>query len=229
MAQEDIKKKERKEYKRKWWETRRKNETPSETTLRLKKKADRARAKRASESIADGIARREEQARKQRDRRKKARKEKRWKEILRRRGERKTCEENMDQKSDVDTEKNTKKKCLGCCEEEVQTYFIPCGHNGFCTKCSIRCFKETNKCPFCKQIVKDVMNWFTGERTKINDGNYMDFDECIACGGQGYLINCSFCDVLIHQACARVWDSALICPMCTNEDENFSEEDYLPP
>jgi len=46
--------------------------------------------------------------------------------------------------------------CTVCWEKTSEVMIDPCGHSGFCVECMTNCIKEKDKCPICRQVMKQV-------------------------------------------------------------------------
>ncbi|KAJ1452680.1 hypothetical protein M885DRAFT_444615, partial [Pelagophyceae sp. CCMP2097] len=46
--------------------------------------------------------------------------------------------------------------CAVCCDANVDTVLIPCGHALFCRSCATRAQRDSDKCPICRQRVIHV-------------------------------------------------------------------------
>ena len=49
--------------------------------------------------------------------------------------------------------------CKICCDKEIDTVFVPCGHIAACRTCALRF--EGESCPICKQLVCLVVKTYT--------------------------------------------------------------------
>lgn len=47
-------------------------------------------------------------------------------------------------------------QCTVCWEKTSEVMIDPCGHSGFCVECMTNCIKEKDKCPICRQVMKQV-------------------------------------------------------------------------
>ncbi len=55
-----------------------------------------------------------------------------------------------------DTDANVLKQCVVCCVKEYNTVLMPCRHLSSCYEC----VQKLNKCPTCREIIKDVVKVF---------------------------------------------------------------------
>jgi hypothetical protein len=46
--------------------------------------------------------------------------------------------------------------CTVCWDKTSEVMIDPCGHSGFCVECMTNCIREKDKCPICRQVMKQV-------------------------------------------------------------------------
>jgi hypothetical protein len=66
----------------------------------------------------------------------------------------------------------TKKECIVCMVQCVNSLCVPCGHACMCMGCANRIFAADAKCPICRQHIQRVQNmYYSGkENNEMIDG-----------------------------------------------------------
>ena len=215
-----------------------KKESPMERELRLKKKRDSARASRQKKSPL----KRDVELEKEREPAKS-----------------KSCSESDNSKSEKNIEdemiqmpvkacvqdSKISTKCGICVLDEVDSFFLPCGHAHSCCDCSVRWTSQhASKCPLCNEEVTAVIQWSTQRRCAVVVRKQQvdvtfnisvgDDSSCVVCGSdddEELLAECLFCHELLHQSCGRAFRNGTLCISCAGEDESDglgSDSEYVP-
>lgn len=51
-------------------------------------------------------------------------------------------------------------ECKICILKEANAVFYKCGHSSVCFECASRIRSQTNKCPFCKSDIEDIIRTY---------------------------------------------------------------------